>query len=143
MRPERSRAFEKFFVNPPIRLLLRIGIAPKAFVLLETTGRRSGLPRQNPVNNGLDGDVFWIVAARGRRSAYVQNLLAEPRVRVRIKRTWRTGTATIVDDDVTARRDWIDHRNGLIGRLDARAWHASAIPAEVITIRVDLDPPDP
>lgn len=143
MEPRRQRMIEKFFANPPIRLLLRLGIAPKAFVLLETTGRRSGLPRQTPVNNGLVGNVCWIVAGRGRRAAYVQNLLADPRVRIKVRRTWRTGTAMLVDDDTAARRHWLDHRNGLIGRLDAIAFHASSIPDEMTTIRVELDPHDP
>jgi len=32
--------------NWVIRRALRAGLAPRAFALLETTGRRSGLPRQ-------------------------------------------------------------------------------------------------
>jgi hypothetical protein len=28
--------------NPPLRLLLRLGIAPRTFALLETGGRRAG-----------------------------------------------------------------------------------------------------
>lgn len=30
---------EKHLANPPLRLLLRLGIAPRAFALLETAGR--------------------------------------------------------------------------------------------------------
>jgi len=36
--------------------MLRSGFAPRAFALLETTGRRTGLARHTPVGNGLDGD---------------------------------------------------------------------------------------
>ena len=51
--------------NRLTRFALRKGLAPRAFALLETVGRRSGLPRSTPVGNGLVGDVFWLVAAHG------------------------------------------------------------------------------
>ena len=51
--------------NRLIRLALRAGVAPRAFALLETTGRRTGLTRHTPVGNGLDADTFWLVAAHG------------------------------------------------------------------------------
>ena len=69
--------------NRLIRMALRAGVAPRAFALLETTGRRSGLARHTPVGNGLDGDTFWLVAAHGTQADYVRNLQAELRVRVK------------------------------------------------------------
>jgi hypothetical protein len=42
--------------------------------------RRTGRRRLSPVGNGLDGDVFWLIAGRGRRCSYVANLTARPRV---------------------------------------------------------------
>ena len=57
--------------NRVIRFALRGGFAPRAFALLETTGRRTGLARQTPVGNGLDGDTFWLVAAHGAQADYV------------------------------------------------------------------------
>ena len=65
--------------NRLIRSALRADFAPRAFALLETTGRRTGLPRHTPVGNGLDGDTFWLVAAHGMQAGYVRNLQAEPR----------------------------------------------------------------
>jgi hypothetical protein len=44
--------------NQLIRLALRAGLAPRAFALLDTTGRRTGLARHAPVGNGLDGDTL-------------------------------------------------------------------------------------
>jgi len=85
--------------NRLIRFALRRGFAPRAFALLETTGRRSGLPRHTPVGNGLDGDTFWLVAAHGTQADYVRNLRAEPRVRVKADGLWRTGTAVILPGD--------------------------------------------
>jgi hypothetical protein len=56
--------------NRLTRWALRRGLAPKAFALLETVGRRSGLPRSTPIGNGLVGpDTFWLVAAHGWQSA--------------------------------------------------------------------------
>ena len=73
--------------------------------MLETIGRKSGLPRRNPVGDGLDGDTFWIVAEHGRRAAYVRNIEANPRVRVRVRGKWRSGTAvTLPDDDPRERQ---------------------------------------
>ncbi len=44
--------------NRLMRFALHTGIAPRAFALVETTGRRSGQPRHTPVGNGLVGDTF-------------------------------------------------------------------------------------
>jgi hypothetical protein len=60
MRSRRYRvivAAEKLS-NHTIRFLLRRGVAPPVWALLETTGRRTGRPRQTPVGNGLVDGVF-------------------------------------------------------------------------------------
>jgi hypothetical protein len=46
--------------NRLIRSALSAGFAPRAFALLETTGRRTGLARHTPVGSGLAGDTFWL-----------------------------------------------------------------------------------
>ena len=127
------RVFQKYVLNPPVRALFALGIVPPTHVLLETTGRKTGLPRQNPVGNGLDGDTLWIVAEHGRGASYVRNLEADPRVRVKIGRHWRTGTATILpDDDPRARLRRIGRPvNGFMVR---------SVGTDLLTIRVDLDP---
>lgn len=132
-----QRRLEKYLFNPPNRLLLRLGIAPRAFALLETTGRRSGAARLTPVGNGIDGSEFWIVAEHGTRCDYVKNLLADPKVRVKVGRRWYRGTASVIpDDDSFARRRVLDRRNGPVGRADGVIFRASA--SEPVTIRVDL-----
>ena len=127
------RGVQKYLLNPPVRALFALGLVPPTHVLLETTGRKSGQPRRNPVGNGLDGDTLWIVAEHGRSASYVRNLEAEPRVRVKIGRHWRTGTATVLpDDDPRVRLDRIGRRvNGAVVR---------AMGTDLLTIRVDLDP---
>lgn len=111
--------------------LLR-GYAPRAFALLETTGRRSGLPRHTPVGNGLDGTVFWLIAAHGEQADYVRNIKKHPRVRVRVAGQWHTGTATLLpDDDAAARSRTLPYKwDAAIGRLMA---------SRPLTIRIDLD----
>ncbi|MHB8681430.1 MAG: nitroreductase/quinone reductase family protein [Acidimicrobiales bacterium] len=133
------RFVERHITNPPWKALLRLGVAPRAFALVETTGRRSGQRRRTPVGGRFEGQTFWIVAAGGERSAYVLNLLAQPRVRVKVGRRWRSGTAEVVpDDDGLARRRWIDAGNGLVGRFDGVLFRATA--RQALTIRIDLDP---
>jgi deazaflavin-dependent oxidoreductase (nitroreductase family) len=127
------RGVQKYLLNPPVRALFALGLVPPTHVLLETTGRKSGQPRRNPVGNGLDGDTLWIVAEHGRSASYVRNLEADPRVRVKIGRRWRSGTATVLpDDDPQARLDRLGRRvNGAMVR---------AMGTDLLTIRVDLDP---
>ena len=121
--------------NRLTRFALQHGIAPGAFALLETTGRRSGAPRYTPIGNGLMGDTFWLVAAHGTQADYVRNLKANPRVRIKVGRRWRSGTAVeLPDDDPTARSATLPHQwDAAIGRLMASA---------PLTIRIDLDPAD-
>jgi deazaflavin-dependent oxidoreductase (nitroreductase family) len=111
----------------------RAGLPTPSVVILETTGRRSGEPRRVPVTRMLDGDTLWIVAEHGRSASYVRNLESDPRVRVKIGRRWRRGTATVLpDDDPRSRLDRIGRRvNGFMVR---------AVGTDLLTIRVDLDP---
>jgi deazaflavin-dependent oxidoreductase (nitroreductase family) len=119
--------------NHLVRAALRRGIAPRAFALLETHGRRTGLPRHTPVGNGLSGDVFWLISAHGRQADYVRNIEAEPRVRVKVGRCWRAGTAVLLPtDDPIARSRTLPHRwDARLGRL---------IASEPLTVRIDLEP---
>lgn len=120
--------FHKYVANPVMRPMSRY--LPGAAVL-ETTGRKSGLPRQTPIGGRAEGGSFWLVSDHGRQSQYVRNIEADPRVRVRIGRRWRTGTAHLMpDDDPRERLRRLPRANGLIVRL---------LGTELLTIRVDLD----
>ena len=118
-------------VNPIVRTAQKVGISAGT-ALLETTGRKTGKPRQTPVGNGLRGNEFWIVTEHGHHSSYVKNIEANPRVRVKVGRTWFDGTAHILeDDDPIERLRWL-HRpaNDTALRL---------VGTEHLVIRVDLD----
>lgn len=118
--------------NHMLRWQLRHGRGPRAFALLETTGRRTGRPRHTCVGNGLTGDTFWIVAAHGRQADWVRNIENQPRVRVLVGRRWRPGTATVMPEDDAALRS----------RTLPYQWDAAlgrAIATTPLTVRVDLD----
>ena len=115
-----------------VRPLLERGLFPRTHALLETKGRVSGLARRVPVGNGLRGDTFWIVAEHGPASDYVRNIEADPRVRVKVGRRWRSGTAHLLpDDDVRARmRSLRRPVNDAAVRL---------MGSDPLTVRIDLD----
>jgi deazaflavin-dependent oxidoreductase (nitroreductase family) len=132
-----KRRLSKFvtvkLVNPAVRGLLEHGLFPSTHALLETTGRKSGLPRRVPVGNGLRGDRFWIVTEHGRSADYVRNIARDPRVRVKVGRApWRSGTAHVLEDDD------VEARFRMLGRPLNDAL-VRAVGTEQITIRIDLD----
>jgi deazaflavin-dependent oxidoreductase (nitroreductase family) len=123
------RAFQKRIGNPMFR-----GSAgnSRGYALIETTGRRTGRPHRVPVGGGLRGDVFWLVAADGRGAQYVKNIETNPRVRVKVRGRWRTGTAQIRDNDKPFRH--LVRLNPLNGLF---IWIAGP---DLLTVRIDLDP---
>jgi deazaflavin-dependent oxidoreductase (nitroreductase family) len=129
------RAWQKHVGNRVGRALLTVGIAPPIYALLETTGRKTGKPRRTPVGNGLvkGTTTFWLVSEYGTRAAYVRNILANPRVRVKIGRRWRRGTAHVMPEDDARQRQ--RHMN----RLNAAAVRFFGDDRDLLTIRIDLD----
>jgi len=120
-------------LNPLVRTAARLGLPLPTVVLLETTGRRSGQPRRVPVGKAIQDDTLWVVAEHGLRSGYVRNIQADPRVRVRAGRRWRTGTAHVLEDD-----DWRERQRRMPNRLNSAV--VRAMGTEHVTVRVDLDP---
>ena len=135
-----AKSLAKYGFNPLNRTLVRLGIRPPGTVLLETTGRKSGKTRRNPVTDGLDDDTFWIVAEHGRHAAYVRNIEANPRVRVLVAGRWRTGSAHLMpDDDPRQRLSYIASQRPR-SRLNLAT--VRLMGTELLTIRLDLDPPE-
>jgi deazaflavin-dependent oxidoreductase (nitroreductase family) len=129
--------FQRSVLNPAIRALAAAGIAPPAIALLETRGRTTGMPRTTPVGNGLEaaGDRFWIVAEHGLESGYVKNIQADSRVRVKVGRRWRTGTAhVLVEDDALRRLESLPRSNASAVRRFG---------TDLLTIRIDIDASQP
>ena len=127
-----TTALGRYLVNPIVKAGVRTGLL-RGYGILETTGRKSGLPRQTPVGNGLEGDTFWIVAEHGRRAAYVRNIEADPRVRLMVGRRWRSGTAHPMPDD-----DPLERQRKIGRSLNAAT--VRVMGTELMTVRVDLEP---
>lgn len=126
-----TTALARYAVNPVVRRAVAAGLLRGGYAILETTGRRSGQPRQTPVGYARDGDTVWIVSEHGRRAAYVRNLEADPRVRVRLGRDWHQGQAHVVpDDDARARLRTVGTR---LSRLGVRAMGTGPV-----SVRIDL-----
>jgi deazaflavin-dependent oxidoreductase (nitroreductase family) len=97
-----SRAFWRV-VNPLTRWAA--GLLPW-WVLIETTGCKTGRRRRTPLATGpRDSEEMLLMSAHGRQAGWVRNIAADPRVRLRHHGRWRPATATIepLTDDLVRR----------------------------------------
>jgi len=141
MKYQIVRALQKYVLNPPIKLLFALGVAPPGYALLETIGCKTGKARRNPVGDGRVGAQFWLVAEHGKRAGYVRNIAGNPRVRVKLRHglraRWHSGTAHVLpDDDPRERQRW------LASQLPSSASNARAVRlfgTDLLTVRIDLD----
>jgi deazaflavin-dependent oxidoreductase (nitroreductase family) len=82
-------------------------LAGEQFCYLTTAGRRTCSPHEIEIWFAIAGATIYMLHGSGISSDSVRNLLAEPRVTVRIADRSFEGTARVVsapDDDETARR---------------------------------------
>jgi deazaflavin-dependent oxidoreductase (nitroreductase family) len=131
--------FERFAPPRVVRAYQRLamplfrssaGFVP-GFGVVETTGRRTGLPRRTPVGGHRKDGSFWLVAGIGRGTFYVRNIEANPRVRVKHLGRWRSGTAHLCpDDDARKRMFRVNPVNGVF------LWLAGG---DGLTVRIDFD----
>ncbi len=134
------RFAQRWLINPPVRLLLHLGVMPLGYALLETRGRKTGRARRTPVGNGRQGDIFWIVAEHGMRAGYVRNIARDPRVRVRmrigLRFRWVDGVAAVRPD-----LDPVAVQRRLSAWHPLRAFNAiqvQVLGSELLVVRVDL-----
>jgi deazaflavin-dependent oxidoreductase (nitroreductase family) len=127
------RFVQRYLLNPPAKLAVRAGLVP-GYVLVATTGRRTGKLRRNVVGMHLEGSTGWVVAEHGNHAGYVRNITANPNVRVCVRGRWRDARAEAVpEDDPEARLDSF-----------GRSVHASNVRrfgTDLLTVRFDLDTP--
>jgi len=123
-RKRRADWFHRYLANPiTVRLPTR--------VVLETTGRRTGLPRRTPVGGRIISRQFWMVAGDGEAADYVRNIKVHNAVRLRIKGRRRRGTAVLLpDDDAALRLTQLPRFNSAMVR---------ALGTKLLTVRVDLE----
>jgi deazaflavin-dependent oxidoreductase (nitroreductase family) len=134
------RTFQRYTINPLMRLLLAVGVNPLGVAILETRGRASGKMRRVPVGNGRKGDSFWIIAEHGSRAGYVRNIQHDPHVRVRLRvglrYRWVPGIATLCPDD-----DPLARQRHIIAWHPLRALNAinvRVLGADLLTVHVQL-----
>jgi deazaflavin-dependent oxidoreductase (nitroreductase family) len=137
------RVLQKYLLNPPIKLLFALGVAPPGYALLETVGRTSGKLRRTPVGDGRVGSEFWIVAEHGMKAGYVRNIAANPRLRLKLRHgmlaRWHAGRGHLLpEDDPRERQRWLARQR------PASASNAAAVRllgTDLLTVRIDLDAP--
>ena len=100
-------------------------------VVLETTGRKSGLPRRTPVGGRIIDQQYWMVAGDGDTADYVRNIKVHNVIRLRIKGRRRRGTAVLLpDDDADLRLTQLSRFNSAMVR---------ALGTKPLTVRIDLE----
>ena len=114
-------AFQRYILNPVTKL------APGFFgaQLIETTGRKSGKKRRQPLGVTQSDGAYWIVSEHGR-SNYVRNLEANPNVRIKVRGKWIEGRATVMPDE-----DPRKHTKGLNGAM------VKLVGTDLLAIRID------
>jgi deazaflavin-dependent oxidoreductase (nitroreductase family) len=141
MKHQIVHVLQKYVLNPPIKMLFAMGVAPPGYALLETTGCKTGKARRTPVGDARVGYQFWIVAEHGMKAGYVRNIKQNPRVRLKLREgfgtRWHTGTAHLLwDDDPRERQRW------LTGQLPSSIVNAAVVRlfgTELLTVRIDLE----
>lgn len=87
----------------PPRLLYKLGLGlvyGRMVLLLTTTGRKSGLPHNVPVQyEEIDGEIY-VGSARGKEADWFRNILANPEVKVQVGRRHFVGIAKPVTDPI-------------------------------------------
>ena len=100
MKKKSPFSFWKILKYPP-QFLYAIGLGPiygRLVLLLTTTGRKSGLPRVTPLQyEEIDGSTY-IGSARGTKADWYRNIVANPKVKIRVKARQFEGTAEPVTD---------------------------------------------
>ena len=133
-----ERRVGRAVVNPLVAAMERIGIRSSLVVELETTGAKTGLPRRVPLTGRADETGLWVISQHGRRAGWAHNIAADPRVRVRVNRQWRTGTATFEPDDNVRARARSFGGDGKIGQ-SAAALTMRAMESDPVSVRITFD----
>lgn len=137
----RERLIGRYLANPMIRALSRLGIRTTYATEIETVGAKTGLRRSVPVSARFDDDGAWVISQHGLRSGWARNVAANPAVRIRQGRRWRTGTAEFApDDDVVARGRTFAPNRALAPLVSATF---RALASDPISVRIDFHDADP
>jgi len=112
-------------------------MAADDYCYLTTTGRRTGRPHRIEIWYATDSDQLYLLSGGGRRSDWVQNLLADSAVVVELGDAERHAVARVLEDGDEAERarslvyDKYAPRTG----DDLTSWRQRALP-----VAIDLRP---
>ncbi len=101
----------KILKYPP-QFFYAIGLGPicgRLVLLLTTTGRKSGLPRVTPLQYEEINNSIYIGSARGTKADWYRNIVANPKVKIRVKARQFEGTAEPVTNPVRI-ADFLEYR---------------------------------
>jgi len=101
---------------------------------LETVGRVTGRRRTVEIWFATDGERLYLLSGGRDRAHWVRNLVAEPRVRLRIGDRVLSGRARVIEGearDPVARRLLAAKYQGWTEGRALSAWAASSLPVEV------------
>lgn len=127
--PKSWRTAWQRFANPKSMALW--GLVP-GWAVIETVGRRTGLPRQTPVGGRRrGGDAFWLICGERHNAHYVKNIETNPDVRVKVCGRWHRGTAHLLEDEDPKRLGWRLNPLNMLFITIAAPDHAA--------IRIDLE----
>jgi deazaflavin-dependent oxidoreductase (nitroreductase family) len=121
------------------RIWYKVGLGPvvgRIFLLLTTTGRKTGLLREAPLQYEEADGVIFVAAARGMDADWVRNIAANPRVTVQVRGRRFEGTAEIVTDPARI-ADFLQLRLGRRPRMMGAMLRAEGLPPD--PTRADLE----
>ena len=132
----RERIIGRYFANPTVALLGRLGMRTTFATELETTGRKSGERRRVPVSANFDESGAWVISQHGRRSGWALNVEADPKVLIRQRNRWRAGVARFEPDDDPAIRASTFATSRLMAPLVRATFRA--LQSDPISVRIDF-----
>jgi deazaflavin-dependent oxidoreductase (nitroreductase family) len=106
------------------------------YCYLTATGRRTGRRHRIEIWYAAEGDTLFLLAGAGRRSDWVQNLLADPAVSVEVDGGVRSATARVVEVEPEAgrARSLVFEKYQPRGHGDLAHWRDTALPVALDSI---------
>src|SRR3989442_1796807 len=101
------------------------------FLYLTTTGRKTGLPREIEIWYVESDGRLYILAEHGHKAQWVQNILSNPRVNIRLAEKQSDGLARVLDPD----KDDAVYLKARQLALDKCGW-GDGLPVEIRLVRL-------
>jgi deazaflavin-dependent oxidoreductase (nitroreductase family) len=105
-----------------------------SYCYLTTTGRVTGRPHEIEIWFGMEGDTIYLLSGNGDKSDWVQNMRANPQVKVRIAKKHFTGQVRFVieaEEEARARRLLAAKYQGWREGRKLSEWARTALPVAI------------